>query len=53
MSAKMVQLGQGRKQRNATSWRGVGATRSIVFREHLAGAEIEKLLPELLKRPRY
>jgi type 1 fimbriae regulatory protein FimB/type 1 fimbriae regulatory protein FimE len=48
MSAKVVQLKQGRKQRNATSSaRGRQNNEVYRVREHLSEAEIEKLLTAL------
>ena len=42
MSAKMVQLRQGRKQHNATISRGRQGNEVYRVREHLTEAEIEK-----------
>ena len=53
MSAKVVQLRQGRKQRNATSSaRGRQGNQVYRVREHLTEAEIERLLAAL-KQNRY
>ena len=48
MSAKVVQLTQGRKQRNATSSaKGRQGNEVYRVREHLTEIEIEKLLTAL------
>ena len=47
MSAKVVPLRQGRKQRNATSSKGRQGNEVYRVREHLTEAEIEKLLAAL------
>ena len=52
MSAKVVQLTQGRKQRNATSSKGRQGNEAYRVREHLTKAEIERLLAAL-KQNRY
>jgi site-specific recombinase XerD len=52
MSATVVQLKQGRKQRNATSSKGRQGNEVYRVREHLTEAEIEKLLAAL-KQNRY
>ena len=53
MSATVIQLKQGRKQRNATSSAKGGQGNEVYrVREHLTEAEIEKLL-SALKRNRY
>jgi hypothetical protein len=52
MSAKVVQLTQGRKQRNATSSKGRQGNEAYRVREHLTEAEIERLLAAL-KQNRY
>ena len=52
MSATVVQLKQGRKQRNATSSKGRQDNEVYRVREHLTEAEIEKLLAAL-KQNRY
>src|SRR5262249_23004681 len=52
MSAKVVQLRQGKKQRNATSSTGRQGNAVYRVREHLTEAEIDKLLAAL-RRNRY
>jgi site-specific recombinase XerD len=52
MSAKVVQLTQGRKQRNATSSKGRQGNEAYRVREPLTEAEIERLLAAL-KQNRY
>ena len=49
---RVVQLKQGKKQRNATSWKGRQGNEVYRVREHLTEAEIDKLLVAL-KRNRY
>jgi hypothetical protein len=50
MSAKVVQLTQGRKQRNATSSKGRQGNEAYRVREHLTEAEIERLLAALKQK---